>query len=166
MKEGKHSFHFDLDSRFLEAFSKEIFDDPAVSVDVEFQLTETMIKADLTLTGNVALTCDRSGDDFHFPINQKVTYFLKFGEREEEISDEMCTILKESTSIEFDQLVYDTIALSIPLKKLHPRFAAFESDDDSEGTMVFTSGNAEPEIAVKEELADPRWQKLKDLITK
>jgi uncharacterized metal-binding protein YceD (DUF177 family) len=166
LKEGKHSFHFDLDTRFLAEFSKEIFDKPVLSADVILHLTETMIRAELSLTGQVQLICDRSGDAFMFPVNQKITYFLKFGEKEEEISDELCTISKERTSIDFDQLVYDTVALSIPLKKLHPGFAESEKENTGDGKIVFSSSDPETENPEKEELADPRWQKLKDLIHK
>ncbi len=166
LKEGKHSFHFDLDSRFLDDFSREIFDKPVLSADVILHLTETMIRAELSLTGQVQLICDRSGDAFMFPVNQKTTYFLKFGEKEEEISDELCTISKERTAVEFDQLVYDTVALSVPLKKLHPRLAESEQEDEGEGKIVYSSSGSETESSEKEEVADPRWQKLKDLIHK
>jgi uncharacterized metal-binding protein YceD (DUF177 family) len=166
LKEGTHSFHFQLDNKFLEGFSNQIFDAPKVDVFVEIHLGETMIKANLELKGKVLLVCDRSGESFWKDIENMTTYYLKYGEKEEEISDEMCTISKERTSIDFDQLVYDIMALSVPLKKLHPRFSEEEEDENSEGILVFSSETDEAKNQEEKAETDPRWQKLKDLITK
>lgn len=160
LKNGNHNFHFDLDSSFLTEFSTIFFDQPKVSVDVNLNLTETMIKADLDLKGILELVCDRSDETFDFHINFKVLHFFKIGDEEKELSDELEVISKERISIDLDQLIYDSLALSIPAKKLHPRYNDIDDDSNSDGILIYSS-ESDKETDNSEE--DPRWQKLKEL---
>ena len=123
-------------------------------------MTETMIKADLKLKGVVELVCDRSDETFDFQINNDIIHFFKIGEEDKELSDELEVISKERIAIDLDQLIYDTVALSIPAKKLHPKFGVEEFDTDNEGFLVYTSGKAEEQANEK---SDTIWSKLKEL---
>jgi uncharacterized protein len=161
LKDGKHSYHFTLDNRFLDLFSRNLFDQPDLEVEVDLFLTDTMIKADVQVSGSVELICDRSLDPFRQPVAEKVQHFFKFGEEETELSDELEVILKERVSIDLDQLVYDIVALSIPAKHLHPRFQEQEEGEE-EGTLVYSSEKTE-ESSEAESPVDPRWEKLKNL---
>lgn len=123
-------------------------------------LSETMIKAELKIEGTIELVCDRSLESFSSPVSIKETHFFKFGIEEKELTDELEVISKERISIDFDQLVYDLIALSVPGKKLHPRFAVEETEDDEEGKVIFTTLRPEE---VEETSPDPRWAKLTEI---
>jgi uncharacterized metal-binding protein YceD (DUF177 family) len=163
LKDGKHSYHFSLDNRFLEPFSRNLFDQPSLEVEVELTLSDTMIKAEVLVKGSVELICDRSLDPFRQLVEEKVQHYFKFGEEETELSDELEVILKERVSIDLDQLVYDIVALSIPAKHLHPRFQELEQEDgEEEGTLVYSSEKKE-ETPEAESQVDPRWEKLKNL---
>ncbi len=121
-----------------------------------------MIKAEIQIEGDVQLICDRSLDTFSHRVNESVIHFFKFGEESKELSDELELIVKEQVYIDVDQLVYDTVALSLPSKKLHPRFTEAVEENEEEGIIVYSS-EADPEEAGKTETTDPRWEKLKDL---
>ena len=121
-----------------------------------------MIKSLVKIEGKVELICDRSLDSFEHPVSLEAVHFFKFGEEEKELSDELEVILKERVSIDFDQMVYDFIALSLPSKKLHPRFQALESSEETEGEIIFST-SIETENTSESEIIDPRWAKLKEL---
>ena len=125
------------------------------------QTSDTIIRAELAIKGNVVLVCDRSLEEFTYPVSEKVTHFFKYGEEEKELSDEIDMISQERISLDFDQLVYDIVALSLPQKKLHPRFSDETAENDEEGLMVYSSGNSEGETENDEN--DPRWDILKNL---
>ena len=160
LKNGNHDFHFELNSSFLTEFSTLFFDQPKLVIDVVLNMSETMIKADLKLKGTVELICDRSDETFDYQIDNEVVHFFKLGEEEKELSDELEVISKERVAIDLDQLIYDTVALSIPAKKLHPRFGNEDFDSNEEGFLVYTS---EKEEKIENETSDPRWSKLKEL---
>lgn len=162
LKDGNHQFRFELNSSFLTAFSDALFQKPEVRVVVDLALSETMIKSLVTITGKVELTCDRSLEKFFQPVSVQAPYFFKFGEEEKELSDELEVILKERVSIDFDQLVYDFIALSLPSRRLHPRFQTEESSTETDGEIVFSTKEEEVQPS-ENEAVDPRWAKLKEL---
>jgi len=162
LKDGNHEFLFSLDSGFLEEFSRAFFDLPQLSVRVNLLTSETMIKADVKIEGKVELICDRSLDSFSHEMNESVTHFYKFGEEEKELSDELEIISKERVYIDLDQLIYDTVALSLPSKKLHPRFQLDNEDDETDGVIVYSSDLSGEETGPTETI-DPIWEKLKDL---
>jgi uncharacterized metal-binding protein YceD (DUF177 family) len=95
-------------------------------------------------------------------VNESVIHFYKFGEEEKELSDEMEIISKERVFIDLDQLVYDTVALSSPSKKLHPRFQSENEDIETDGVIVYSSDLSGDETGPTETI-DPIWEKLKDL---
>ncbi|HPI11629.1 MAG TPA: DUF177 domain-containing protein [Catalimonadaceae bacterium] len=135
---------------------------PQLSVRVNLLTSETMIKADVKIEGKVELICDRSLDSFSHEMNESVTHFYKFGEEEKELSDELEIISKERVYIDLDQLIYDTVALSLPSKKLHPRFQLDNEDDETDGVIVYSSDLSGEETGPTETI-DPIWEKLKDL---
>jgi uncharacterized metal-binding protein YceD (DUF177 family) len=99
---------------------------------------------------------------------------FKYGDQDEEITDEITIIQRDTAWIELGQYLYEFIALAIPLKKLHPRFQEpAEEDDDSEGKIVYTSGGTDASDGEDRQEGhdngggtddiDPRWSALKKL---
>lgn len=162
LRDGEHQFHLSLKTDFLELFSRNIFDDPQLEVDVTLLVSETMIRSKVSVSGSVELVCDRSLETFRREVSESATYYFKFGEEEQELSDELEVISKDRLSINFDQLVYDLVALSIPAKRLHPRFETADQEDEAEGTLVYSSNDEQIEDQPTETV-DPRWEKLKSL---
>ena len=162
LKDGNHEYHFSLDNRFLDDFSRSFFDFPELEIQVLLGFSETMIKAEILVQGEVQLICDRSLDTFRHPVSENVIHFFKFGEEEKELSDELDVISKERVQIDLDQLIYDSVALSLPSKRLHPRFLNEDGDENDEGIIVYSSIEPEENLDIENTL-DPRWEKLKDL---
>jgi len=162
LKDGIHEYQFSLDDRFLDDFSRSFFDLPVLEIKVLLTFSELMIKAEVSIQGEVQLICDRSLDIFQHLISENVIHFFKFGEEENELSDELDVISKERVQIDLDQLIYDTVALSVPSKRLHPRFVTGEEDEEEEGIIVYSSLEPEEKLDIENTL-DPRWEKLKDL---
>lgn len=162
LKDGRHQFHFDLNSSFLTEFSTDLFENPNVGVNIELTMSETMIKSEIEIKGTVDLICDRSLDQFKQSVLVTTEHYFKFGEEEKEMTDELEIILKDSVSINFDQLVFDFIALSLPSKRLHPRFHQDEQIDENDGMIIFST-EQEQISKIEKETTDPRWAKLKEL---
>ncbi|KXK30519.1 MAG: hypothetical protein UZ12_BCD005000568 [Bacteroidetes bacterium OLB12] len=86
---------------------------------------------------------------------------FKYGEEAQEISDEIVIITRDQDSIDLGQYFYEFIALAIPMKKLHPRFA---NEAENDQFIVYSTAQNETEESDKENDAiDPRWEKLKKL---
>jgi uncharacterized metal-binding protein YceD (DUF177 family) len=116
-----------------------------------------MINLRLRIEGEVELTCDRSLDTFLFPLKVEETVLYKFGEENEEVSEDLQIIRWDTERINLMQVIYDVINLAVPLKKLHPRF----DEDDEEDELIFSTRGEEEEELPKTE--DPRWEALRKL---
>jgi uncharacterized metal-binding protein YceD (DUF177 family) len=155
---GVHQFEFQLEEDFFKKYGQEVVNKGKFAGQVTLDKKETFIEADFKIEGNAFLTCDRSLDDFDFPVAISKKIVFKYGDEPKEVSDEIIIITHDQQKLDVGQLMYEFIALEIPIKKLHPRFE-HETDDETEGRIIYTSATGEPD----EEVIDPRWEKLKKL---
>ena len=150
-----HQFQFELGNEFFRKYDKGLVSDGSFNVEVVLDKRETFLDVNFKLNGTVKLVCDRSLDEFDYPIRESHKLIFKYGDEDREISEDVVMIQHGTDSLEIGQYIYEFIALAIPMKKLHPRF----EDEDEEGGIIYTS---EPEEDKKEEI-DPRWEMLKKL---
>jgi uncharacterized metal-binding protein YceD (DUF177 family) len=153
-----HEFEFEFGDAFFEKYGKDLVSDGHFIAKVVLDKHETFIEAEFKIKGEAKLICDRSLDPFDFPIDIDKRIMFKYGEEEMELSDEIMVISPDRTSLELGQYMYEFIALTVPIKKLHPKFQDTEEDEEEEGKIIYTSkaGNEEKEV-------DPRWETLKKL---
>jgi uncharacterized protein len=148
-----HTFDFELGKHFFGQYGTELLDDGALKATVTLDKRETFIEADIHVEGTVKLVCDRSLESFDHPlvVDQKIIF--KYGEEEKEVSEDVLMITHATERLELGQLMYEFIGLSVPMKRLHPRF----QDADQEG-IVYTADTEE-----NNDETDPRWDILKKL---
>jgi uncharacterized protein len=160
-----HSFQYEIGDEFFRQYGTDtgLVSEGTFHVDVELDKRETFIEAGFKIKGKAKLTCDRSLDPFEQPITVSKKVVFKYGDTDEELSDEIIIIRRDTDSLELGQYVYEFISLQIPIKKLHPRYAdELDTEDESEGKIIYTSGSAADEDNNGEDI-DPRWEKLKKL---
>ena len=154
-----HTFDFRLDDSFFERYGAEIVSSGQLEAVVTLDKHETFIEADFSIKGSIRLTCDRSLESFDEPLDIHKKVMFKYGEVPGEISDEIIIIARDEASLELGQLMYEFIAVAIPIKKLHPRFREEEkAGDESEGKIVYRGSTEDGDDTV-----DPRWEALKKL---
>jgi uncharacterized protein len=159
-----HHFDFQIDDNFFRHYGQGsgLVTEGKLEAQVELDKRETMLETRFLINGTVKLICDRSLDPFEYPmkINKKVIF--KYGDADEELSDEIIMINREADSLELGQYMYEFINLEIPMKKLHPRYQDEPDTDDSEGKIIYSSGSTSADSESDEDI-DPRWEKLKKL---
>lgn len=155
-----HQFDYEFGSAFFEKYGKDLVSDGHFSASVVLDKHETFIEAEFKIKGEAKLICDRSLEPFDFPINIDNRIMFKYGEEEAELSDEIIIISRDRVSLEVGQYLYEFISLSIPIKKIHPKFQDTEEEDEGEGRLIYTS---ETEVKEEEKEVDPRWEILKKL---
>jgi uncharacterized protein len=158
-----HHFDYEIGADFFRKYGTNLVSEGNFKVEVELNKHETFIEADFKIKGTATLTCDRSLEPFDYPIWTTRRMLFKYGEVNEEISDEIVMIHRDSATLEVGQYIYEFIGLAIPIKKLHPKFRMEESalDDTATGKIVYSS--SPDEKGNDDEDIDPRWNKLKNL---
>lgn len=157
---GKHEFNWLIDNTFFEALDEPIINKGNLKVVATMDKSETMIKIDLAISGEITLVCDRSVEEFNYPLNIETRHFFKFAENFEEVDEEITTIPFNAEKFNVYQLIYETIGINVPMKKLHPKFQ--DEIDDEEITLVYSDEDKE-EKTVQEDQIDPRWAALEKL---
>jgi len=155
-----HHFEFEIGGKFFDLYGKDLIPDGIFTATVELNRHETFIEAEFVIKGVAKLVCDRSLEPFDFPIKTKHRIMFKFGDEDQEVTDEIMIINRDTVNLELGQYIYEFIGLAIPMKRLHPRFQDEERNDQSEGRIVYSS---EDDNSNDDQNIDPRWEQLKKL---
>ena len=159
-----HHFEFEMGNDFFREFGTDLLSEGSLKAEVALDKKETFIGASFHIKGSVRLICDRSLDPFDYPIHTEKNLVFKYGDTNEELSDEIVMIHRDSDSLELGHYIFEFIALVIPMKKLHPRFQDEEAEDDhSEGKIIYSSKPSPDDDRNDGEDIDPRWDVLKKL---
>lgn len=165
----QHLYEFELDDSFFDLFVKDIILGGNLVAQVELDKTESLLTFRMDIKGHVRLTCDRSLDEFDYPVDVQATFRVKYGEENAELDDDLWQITPNTQGINIAQHLYDYIGLAVPMKKLHPRFLADadEEDDNDQDILIYSSRNQATEGEDGEDddddEVDPRWDALRNL---
>lgn len=161
LKNGLYDYTFSIDNSFFEAFENSLVTNGSLKASLTLDKADGFISTVFSLQGYVELICDRTLRTFNHEMDSENKLIYKFGDEDVEISDEIRMIPREAQRINVAQDIYEYICLAVPLKKLHPDTPEGQHEGD-DGFIVYQSD----EVEEKEEnnnIADPRWEKLKQL---
>jgi uncharacterized metal-binding protein YceD (DUF177 family) len=169
LEDKQYDYDMESGDAFFEEMEQDLIEHGHFKTHVVLNKSATMIQLRFHTTGSVTLTCDRSLEPFEEPVDIDDRIILKFGDHNEELTEEIEMISRNTNRINVARYIFDFIALSLPVKKLHPSLRTEEDefdleDDEEEGMLVYTSGETEEgDETEEEEKIDPRWEALKNL---
>ncbi len=148
---GKSTETLSIESGKLDLAGLEYRD---LVLEIGFEKREAALQVSFSFTAEVVVTCDRSLEEFWHPVEGKYEVIFKegidFDSEDEQMSIRRLDISGNIINIETE--VRDSIVLSVPLRKIHPRFY----NEDGELIEFEHQTDESPEI-------DPRWEALKNL---
>ena len=161
LKEANHLFEYDIDNTFFEAFNYDEFNNSSIKISLDFLKKSTLFELNFTATGYVEVPCDVTNELFNQEIESNLPLVVKFGPEFNDDNEEILILPHEAYEFNVAQFIYEMIVLSVPNKRVHPKVL--------DGTMESEALNKLKELEIKEEKTveetDPRWDKLKNLIT-
>ena len=173
--EGQHEVSFEItDAFFQQVEGNELLEKGTLTTRVKIDKGANLMELTFHTVGSVELTCDRSLEQFDYPLDITDKMLYKYGAEVQEIDENVMMITRDTPSINVAQLIYEFILLSLPLKKIHPdhRNALDEEDDDIDGGYVYlddeqaaTEGES-TDTEEKNTPIDPRWAQLSKLKNK
>lgn len=113
---------YHLDESFWKRFEYSPISSSQLQAKVDVNKTPSTIKLAFSITGSVALVCDRSLEEFAYPLQVDHTVDFKLGHECKEIAVDLYEIDRQTASINVAQHLYDLVILAIPMKRIHPRF--------------------------------------------
>ncbi|WP_397444537.1 YceD family protein [Polaribacter sp. R77954] len=161
LKEGKHQFDYSIDNKFFEAFSYDEFNSSSIKVSLTFVKKSTLFELVFLAEGTVEVPCDVTNELYHQEIDSELPLVVKFGPEFNDDNEEILILPHEAYEFNVAQFIYEMIVLAVPNKRVHPKVI--------DGTMESEALNKLKELEIKKvktvESTDPRWDKLKNLIT-
>lgn len=162
LENKRYTYEFEGGNEFFEFFEQDIITSGQFKAEVILDKNSALLQLFFDIEGTIGLVCDRSLEPFDEPIHVKERYIYKFGDRHEEITDEIEMIPQNTATINLAQHIYDFIAVSLPMKKLHPRFRN-EEELEEDNKFIYSTDEDTVEEEKNDEVIDPRWAALLSL---
>jgi uncharacterized metal-binding protein YceD (DUF177 family) len=163
LKEGNHKFQYQIDNTFFEEFQYSEFNEVNISAKLDFVKKSTLLELNFTIEGTINVPCDITNEYFDQYISGDFSLIVKFGPEFNDDNDEILILPYEEYQINVAQYIYELTVLSAPSKRIHPEVA--NGTMKSETLEKLKELEINNDKTVEEESTDPRWDKLKDLLT-
>lgn len=182
---GSHTFDYKLQKQFFVDMESADIRDADIDVHVDVNYKGDLYEITLTVTGEITLICDRCLDDLQWPVDTTFHIFVKYGPDYNDDSDELLEIPESDAELNIAYMMYDTVALTIPIKHVHPlgkcnramssllkkhRATAHNLEEDGDDEMIdemideVETAQMQPDSSDSDDSpTDPRWDELKKL---
>jgi len=159
LKEGVHLFDFEIGNKFFKNFDYYDFEDANIKSILELEKKENLLNLKFRFNGEVQVQCDLSMEIFSLKLETHYDVIVKFKDDTISSDDKVVFLPFGSNSIDVSHIMYESVILAIPQKKIHPgiKNGTLKSD------IIEKLEKLKPKKNFKEK-TDPRWDKLKDLL--
>ncbi|MCF6139977.1 DUF177 domain-containing protein [Flavobacterium sp. K77] len=165
LKLGKHHFEYQISNAFFEIFDYDEYQNSDIKVNVVLDKKSTLLELNFKHKGTVNVPCDLTGEDFDLPIKGKMKLIVRFGEEFNNDNEELLILPHGEFEVNIAQYIYEMIVLSVPFKRVHPGIKDGSLNTEALTKLNELSINEEKQEYNEEENIDPRWDKLKKLLT-
>ena len=165
LKLGKHQFEYQINKAFFEAFDYDEFESSDIKVNVVLEKKSTFMELNFKHKGTIYVPCDITNEMFDMPISAKIKLVVQFGEAFNNDNDELLILPHGEYQIDVSQYIYEMIVLSIPLRKAHPGIKDGTLKSETMEKLNQLKVQKKKEKIITQGNTDPRWDKLKQLLT-
>ena len=119
LKNGEHTFDFQVDNKLFEAFEAEEIKGGDCSVRATLVRSESMLELNITIEGEVICECDRCLEDCPIAIDYEGDLVVKFSEETDFYDGDVMWISPSEDMLDLTQYIYESIVLSLPYSRVH-----------------------------------------------
>ena len=136
LSNNEHKFRFEFNQDLFDFFSheNEIINTNGIC-EVSLIKSDLMLDVKFSIDGQTDLICDRTLKKFTYSLNSDKKILFKFGEEDQELSEEMVVIDRNKSKINMGKFIYEFFILELPVKRLHPSV----KNEDNIDNFVFTT---------------------------
>ena len=127
IKEGTHRFSFDVSKAlFAQADYSEVLD-CSCKVDIHLMSYDTILKAEVKISGTVTVECDRCLEpcavevEYTAPLLIKICESIEPWQSEESEAGEVMWLSAADEALDLTQYIYESIILALPYQRVHRR---------------------------------------------
>ena len=159
LKEGIHLFNYEIGNKFFKNFDYYDFLDAKLFARLDLEKQPTLLNLKFSFNGEIEVQCDVSMESFDLKLETEHAVVVKFKDDIISTDDKVIFMPAGSHSIDVSHLIYESIILAVPQKKVHPGI----ENGSLKSEIVEKLEELRPKKNFNEK-TDPRWDKLKDLL--
>ncbi len=178
LSEGVYNYDFHLDKKFFENMECQDIHDADLHVGLALTYKRDLYTLDFKIGGTITLICDRCLDDLVMPVETTYHINVKYGDDYNDEADDLLVIPHSDNYLNVAYMLYETVALSIPMKHVHPlgkcnrqmsamlekhRANAPEKDAELQNQLPDEIDSTDTGGSKTDMPIDPRWDALKGL---
>ena len=165
LKVGKHQFEYQIDKTFFDQFEYDEYESANIKVNMTLEKKTTMLELAFKHAGTVNVPCDLTGEMFDLPVKGKFKLVVQFGDAYNDDNDELLILPHGEHQLDVSQVIYEMIVLSVPHKRVHPGVKDGTLDSEALKKLKALEVKQVKPVTEQENETDPRWDKLKQLLT-
>lgn len=159
---GEHEYEFKVNDSFFEDLDYSEIKQGNITVNLTLLKQSQMMVLHFKISGTIKTMCDLCSDEFDLPIAGTYKLIVKVGGADTgNEDDDIITIAANEHELDLSQYIYEYIALSLPIKRIHPVDKDGNSTCDPE-VLGRLNGFLIDEDKEEQEI-DPRWNDLKNI---
>lgn len=179
---GSHDFDYRLDKEFFQNMESSDIRDGNIDVHATVNNKGQYFDLHFEIKGEVTLLCDRCLDEMQWPVDTGYHIAVKYGSDFNDDSDDLLEIPESDNYLNVAYMIYDTIALNIPIKHVHPQgkcnramssllrkhratsIGDDEMQDEFMDDEILDNADETDDSGTNfQETTDPRWDELKKI---
>lgn len=162
LNEDTETFEYSLEETFFQLFTSSEWESGKIRAVVVIAKRADGITIDFKLNGSLTVICDRCLEPFPHKVSANQTLFVKYGQEEEELDDDIIVVSREENQVNLGRFMYEYLVLALPVRRVHPDLKNGQSGCDP--AML---EKLEKHIVTEEtKRTDPRWDELRKLMDK
>lgn len=150
---------FELEDSFFATRENSDWDGGDIKALVNTYKESGVITMEFNLQGTLRIICDRCLEYYPQVIETSQKLFVKFGEEQMEIDENVIIISREEHQLDISPYLEEFLILAMPLKKVHA-----DNEDGSSGCDKKMIEKLDKHLIKEvETTTDSRWDELKKL---
>ena len=175
-KQGTDNYEFLLDDDFFRAMESIDILGGAVKVSLAVRRANEANYFAIHCQGTIQIVCDRCLEPMDYAVEADYDLAVKFGDEYDDSNDGVLIVPEGDNDLDVAPIVYDTVALSIPLQHVHAEgecdeatwqalqaHTAHDLDDEPDEYGTYADEDADADQLDHETNIDPRWAELMKL---
>lgn len=159
LREGKNPYQWKLDGAYFDARPHSLIRDGQLEVNLEVEKNGQVLDFKFNMIGQIRYSCDRCTELIYIPVHNQTGLIVKLTEEGGQSDDQVIFLGKHDNEVDVEELVYDLIHTSLPMKVTCEIEGAEKACN--EDILKALDKNTNPA-----EETDERWEALKKLKNK
>lgn len=119
IKNGSHTYSFEVDNEFFEFMKNETGLNGNWSVTLELDRRSNICDLVFYIEGKMPTTCDRCTAEIILPVSTQYNLVLKVTHEDTEDTEDIIYIKNTEHTLILDQIIYELITLSVPWVRVY-----------------------------------------------